>query len=95
MIGKDDRIVEMRRRVSGAVTSRNAMAEEVREGQETEERLEEAREEVRRGRGEWRRTVRGWEREYWDGVIKECSEAEEVGGIGRLYTTLKRIRLKI
>ena len=37
MIGKDDRIVEMRRRVSGAVTSRNAMAEEVREGQETEE----------------------------------------------------------
>ena len=62
MIGKDDRIVEMRRRVSGAVTSRNAMAEEVREGQETEERLEEAREEVRRGRGEWRRTVRGWER---------------------------------
>ena len=27
-------------------------------------------------------------------MIKECSEEEEVGDIGRLYTTLKRIGLK-
>ena len=89
MVGKDEEIVAMRRRVSGAVTRRNEMAVEVRQGRETEQRLEERREEVRRERGEWRRTVRRWEREYWDRVVRECQEAEEVGNTGLLYKTLR------
>ena len=58
MVGRDAEIEGMRRRVSEAVVSRNEMAEEVREGREGEERLEDARVVVRRERGEWRRTVR-------------------------------------
>ena len=94
MVGRGEVIGEMRRRLSGAIERRNGIAVEVREGREVEERLEEARVEVRRERGEWRRTVRRWEREYWDEVIGECNQAEEVGDIGRLYKTLRRIGMK-
>ena len=94
MVGREEEVEEARRRLNGAIRRRNEVAVEVAGGEATEESLEGAKEEVRRERGEWRRTTRRWEREYWDGVIRECSQAEEMGDVGRLYRTLKSIGLK-
>ena len=44
--------------------------------------VEEAKEELKWLRSDWKRTLRRWEREWWMGVAEECRVAAEVGNMG-------------
>ena len=37
---------------------------------------------------------RGWEKEWWDGIIEECESAEDQGDVGGLYRGLKKLGLR-
>ena len=89
MVGKEEELAEMRRRISGAVERRN---EASRAG--NAEAHEEAKRRVTETRSECKRTRRGWEKSWWDGILTECESAEQRGDVGGLYRGLKKMGLR-
>ena len=89
MVGKEEELREMRRRISHAVEIRN---EAVRRGDADE--IEEARRGVTELRSECKRERRSWETGWWNGVLGECESAEQRGDIGGLYRRLKKLGVR-
>ena len=89
MVGKEDELGWMRRRISEAVERRN---EAVESGDG--EAAEGARQRVRELRSENQRMRRGWEKKWWDDVLKECESAEQRGDVGGLYRSLRKLGLR-
>ena len=94
MVGKEEETAALRRSISQATERRNTAAVEHRRGEASEEELGERWEELREARKRWKRAVRSWERQWWDGVIGECVRAEEVGDTGGLYRGLKKMGMR-
>ena len=87
MIGKDERVQELKSRISGALSRRNQARERQAEGPE----LERARNDLKEARKVMKRELREWETQWWEEIISKCKEAEERGDTGTVYKTLKEI----
>ena len=101
LVGREEELERRVRRVKAGVEWRNRARERVeamrrlrgvrRREREMQEELDRTREEVRVARKEVRRFVRGCEREWWEGKIRECGEACERGRVGEMYKCLRLI----
>jgi 2-oxoglutarate dehydrogenase complex dehydrogenase (E1) component-like enzyme len=87
MAGKDDRLQELKSRVSGAVSRRNEIRERVADGEE----LDRARDDLKDARKEMKRELKNWEKQWWEEIISKCKEAGEKGESGTIYKTLREL----
>jgi len=87
-----NRLVEARNEVVGRQEYRNRLRNRGREGEDRIGReVEAARQEVRRARGVMKSRLRAWEREWWEGKIRECEEASRTGRVGDMYKILRSL----
>ena len=89
MIGRDDEIMRMRRRIQTAIDKRNKAREE-----RNDDDLNIARKEVTEARKELRNNTRKWEKDWWEELIEKCREAGEKNDQGSMYRLLKQIGLR-
>ena len=90
MVGKEEEVDQMRRRISGAVERRN---EVVRQGGSDVEK-EAARVEVQEARKAWKKQTAEWEKRWWETVADECVDAQGKGDTGGLYRGLRKMGLR-
>ena len=90
MVGKEERLQQLRSRINGAVARRN----EIRERQANGEDLDRAVEELKEARKAMKRDLRDWEKEWWEDIISRCKEAGERGDAGTMYKTLKELGVR-
>ena len=90
MVDKDEEIAQMRARISDALDNRNNLIE----NRVNDERLEEAKEELKAARRELQQKTRRWESEWWEEKIEACKRASETGDSGTMYRLLKEIEHK-
>ena len=92
MIGREEEVDVLRREITVCVERRNEEAEKERRGQANQ--VVGARGMLKEARNELRRRTRRWEREYWNGLVKECKDAEGVNDVGGLYRGLRKLGLR-
>ena len=90
MIGKEERLQQLRSRINGAVTRRN----EIRERQADGDELVRAIEDLKDARKIMKKELRDWEKEWWEDIISRCKEAGERGDAGTMYKTLKELGVR-
>ena len=83
----------MKDRVTRAVSSRNRARIARREGTEEIPTVEEAVEELKTARRDFKRKTRQWETDYWMDIVKDCEEAELRGDMGSMYKKLRKLLL--
>ena len=62
--------------------------------QQQEEERRGVREELKRARKRLKDSLKVWEREWWEGIVAECREAQDKGAIGAMYRSLRKIGQK-
>ena len=87
MIGKEDRLQELKSRISGAVSRRNNTRERMNGGEE----LDRARADLKLARKDMKRELKSWEKQWWEAIISKCKEAGEKGEYGTVYRTLREL----
>ena len=90
MIGKEERLQQLKSRINGAVSRRN----EIRGRQAVGEELDRARDELKNARKDMKKELRDWEKEWWEDIISRCKEAGERGDAGTMYKTLKELGVR-
>jgi len=106
MIGKEERVRELRMEIESAVRMRNERSERLNAVRRLRERrvnnrvermereLEEARERLKYARRRMKVFLRNVERDWWSGKIDECEAACRAGRMGDMYGLLKEIGRK-
>ena len=96
MINKDEEIRQMRARINGALTSRNDAKQQqrVHNTPVNGERVRVAVEELKEARKYLKRKTREWETDYYEEIIEDCVNANNIGNTGRVYKHLKLLGKK-
>ena len=89
MTGREDEAANMRQSITEATAKRReALA---KAGTTEDDEYIAARCEVQRARAVYQRAKRRWERQYWNSIIQEATEASERNDAGRLHNLLKKL----
>ena len=100
MVGREQEVQALRTRITGALTRRNDISEEINEEEDIvrvehlQDQLETSKNELKEARKELQRKTRSWENEWWQERINECEQASERGDSGTVYRTLKLIGIR-
>ena len=97
MAGRDDEINRMRARITGCITQKNDLMENLTQQLEADERqrltdqLEQVKNQLKEARTLLQRKTREWEKDWWNDIIGECEEAGQRGDTGAVYRKLKEL----
>ena len=96
-VGREENLRILHDRIAACVENKSrVLARRVTRGnQQTWERdKQRAIEELKEARREMKTNLRRWEREWWEEVISECTEACNTGRIGEMYRILKKLGIR-
>ena len=93
-IGKEDVLSTLHEAIANCVHNRTRILERrVTRGnqQQWERDKQRASEELREARRAMKTSLRRWEREWWEGIISECTDACNEGRVGEMYRILRKL----
>ena len=101
VVERDEEIERMRKRIARAVQRRNELTFDIREAttRREKDRLDLARqpvrEELKEAKKELNQKTARWEKEWWEEILNNCSDAGEKGDKSTVYKHLKKLGSKV
>jgi exonuclease III len=90
MVGKDEEVEGMSRAIQEALEEKTELTSR-RRTRAVEERLRTAKVRLKEARKVMKRSIRRWEREWWEEKVGECEEAQNNGNLGEMYKILREM----
>ena len=86
MVGREEEVSRLRAEIGRWIERRDEAVEA-----QDEERREVARRELKAARKRWKKTVAGWEKEWWEEELRSCEDAAGRGDTGAVYRSLRKL----